>query len=517
MPELASKRIVMLTFESVYTKKVGGLAEVPPRLGWALKELGFTVEVFTPSHGVVDACSNPIFVVEHASKYCISLVETAKPLHVVAGGGVLDDPVVYSPTRLLEKSLAFAVAARKYYEASLRQSAESTIFHVHDWHSLPALIALNALSVEAGLPLSFVYHVHLLSKAKIPLEALCREAGICGDTLVRGLHGVKPFSYYYELSQGFAEKLAALVADIVVTVSRGYAKSVERAMGPSSWGRVDYVPNASPITWNDVRESLRKAGVKNPRSRSSRLSYRRKLLERGFADLQVYWSSSEVEQRVARLLGDYNLDYKKPFGGDGPLVFSIGRASKQKGFDILVKALDELTLLIPRIRVVLAAAPLEWDYEWLKWLVEEAKVYEDVLRLIPGFIAREDAIKFYYAANATVVPSRSEPFGLVALESMAAGTPVAASRVDGLADIVLSIEERGVKGTGVLFEPGDPRSLAHKLATLVEVVEEAYKGSRRGLEIRHSCIKRAEEFSWSASAKKATEVYKKLEAAHQVV
>jgi D-inositol-3-phosphate glycosyltransferase len=64
-------------------------------------------------------------------------------------------------------------------------------------------------------------------------------------------------------------------------------------------------------------------------------------------------------------------------------------------------------------------------------------------------------------ASVTAVPSRDEAFGLVALESIAVGTPVVASRVGGLAEIVRD----GIDG--FLVPPDDPKALAEKLAVLL--------------------------------------------------
>jgi len=61
-----------------------------------------------------------------------------------------------------------------------------------------------------------------------------------------------------------------------------------------------------------------------------------------------------------------------------------------------------------------------------------------------------------------------------------------------------------------LFEPEDPRELAEKTAKLVELVEEAYYGGVAGRLVRELCIKRAREFSWRESAKKALEAYKRV-------
>ncbi len=502
-------RILMFTFESIYTRKVGGLAEVPPRLGAALEELGATVEVYTPSHGAVDACREPIYV--SPDGYCISRVEGSRPLHFAVGGGVLDDPVVYSPEELVEKAMAFAKAVSSYLGERLPETSSKVVFHAHDWHSYPVLLALNAITTRAGKCHPLVYHVHALSKTRLGLDAFCNWLGVCSNTLVRGSWGIAEFGEYYEASGGLVERLAALTVDLVVTVSRGYSKTVMKSVGPASWSKVDYVPNASPVEWAEVRDAAsRLAGLKNPELLEERLRARKLLLTSRLAQVELSWGSPRIKAYVEEVLGKYGLNPREPFKSDGPLLFAIGRLSRQKGFDVLLRALDRLTLLVPRIRVVVAAAPTEWSLEDVKWLAEHQLVYRENLRVLPGMLGRGDALLFYYAANATAVPSRSEPFGLVALESMASGTPVAASRVEGLADIVLDLGERGSVGTGVLFEPEDPRELAEKTAKLVELVEEAYYGGVAGRLVRELCIKRAREFSWRESAKKALEAYKRV-------
>lgn len=504
-------KVIMFTFESIYTRKVGGLAEVPSRLGKALMEEGVEVEIYTPNHGVVDSCREPVYRTGSRNEYCISLLENTLPRHYVVGGHVLDDPIVYSPRTLLDKSMVFARVVSEYLSKKLIDESRTVILHGHDWHSYPVLLSLNALLTQRGRTGLFVYHVHLLSKTKIPFEKYREELGICENTLVRGVDGVKPFSHYFDRSTGFVEKLAALTVDIVVTVSRGYAKSVERAMGSASWRRVDFIPNASPFTWDEVKDVLTKrASLENPEDLKTRLEYRKWLLTKGIENIQVSWSSSDVEKAVKRILEHYDVNYNKPFRTDGPLLFAIGRLTKQKGFDILVKALDALTLSIPRVRIIVAAAPLEWGVGAVNNLAEAVLVYDDNLRVLPGMISRENAIQLYYAANTTVIPSRAEPFGLVALESMASGTPVAASRVNGLVDLVLDVRFHGSEGTGVLFEPSNPQDLAYTSSYLVNIVENGYTGDITGLLIRKSCMRRAEEFNWARSALKAIEVYTKI-------
>jgi glycosyltransferase involved in cell wall biosynthesis len=76
--------------------------------------------------------------------------------------------------------------------------------------------------------------------------------------------------------------------------------------------------------------------------------------------------------------------------------------------------------------------------------------------------------------DVVIVPSLSEPFGLVAIEAMAAEKLVIASRVGGLAEIVQHGE------TGVLIEPGDPDALAKEIVCSFERPEERYAMAKKG-------------------------------------
>lgn len=119
--------------------------------------------------------------------------------------------------------------------------------------------------------------------------------------------------------------------------------------------------------------------------------------------------------------------------GPGTRVLAVGRDVPQKGFDVLLNALPAGVHLRvagegPRRGVqAIGGATVEW-----------LGPRDD----IPALLAESDVL---------VVPSRWEGFGLAALEGMAAGVTVIASRVDGLAEVV--------GDAGVLVPPGDPRAL----------------------------------------------------------
>jgi glycosyltransferase involved in cell wall biosynthesis len=102
-----------------------------------------------------------------------------------------------------------------------------------------------------------------------------------------------------------------------------------------------------------------------------------------------------------------------------PMSLFVGRVSYEKNIDAFLK------LDIPGTKVVCGVGPLEASlkerYPHVRWM---------------GVLARADLAKVYAAADVFVFPSRSETFGLVMLESMAAGTPVAAYPVDGPLEVL---------------------------------------------------------------------------------
>jgi glycosyltransferase involved in cell wall biosynthesis len=140
--------------------------------------------------------------------------------------------------------------------------------------------------------------------------------------------------------------------------------------------------------------------------------------------------------------------------GDGPIIGFIGRIEPRKGVLDLVAAAPKIKAALPGARVVVMGDdPYETDPDYLA----QVRAAEDVEHLpwtanAPGIMRHLDVL---------VAPSHQEPFGTVLSEAMAVGTPVVATRVGGLAEVV----DDGV--TGVLVEPGDPSALADGIVRVV--------------------------------------------------
>jgi len=99
-----------------------------------------------------------------------------------------------------------------------------------------------------------------------------------------------------------------------------------------------------------------------------------------------------------------------------------------------------------------------------------AENYPKSLRMILG---RHPSIYLlsHLAADVYAMPSRSEPFGISALEAMVTGNPIVGTRVGGITETVLDISTNGESGTGILVPPENAARLADSLISLLTIMQ----------------------------------------------
>ena len=136
-----------------------------------------------------------------------------------------------------------------------------------------------------------------------------------------------------------------------------------------------------------------------------------------------------------------------------PLVVAWGRIQYEKGFQVLARAISELRHRVPGIRCVIAGRG-----SYLPELQTQIDVegVSDLVQLA-GFVPDAQLHALLQRAGCVVIPSLYEPFGIVALEGMAAGAPTIVARTGGLAEIVEGSD------AGMLFEPGNHHELADRI------------------------------------------------------
>jgi D-inositol-3-phosphate glycosyltransferase len=182
---------------------------------------------------------------------------------------------------------------------------------------------------------------------------------------------------------------------------------------------------------------------------------------------------------------------------DAPVLLFVGRIQPLKGPDVAVRALAGLRRRDALLLIVGGASGQEGDGEVarLRELVHELGV-DDQVRFVPPQ-PHHILSTYYRAATAVVVPSRSESFGLVALEASACGVPVVASAVGGL----LTLVDHGE--TGYLVPDRDPAVFAHYLREIVDHPSHAEGLGARGAE-------RAKRYTWSFAAARLRRTYTDL-------
>jgi len=173
-----------------------------------------------------------------------------------------------------------------------------------------------------------------------------------------------------------------------------------------------------------------------------------------------------------------------------PYVLFVGRITDQKGIFHLLEASAKLPA---DVQVVLcASAP---DTPEIEARLRRALPEHPNVRWIGEMVPVSEVVQLYSHAAVFACPSVYEPFGLINLEAMACETPVVASAVGGILEVV----EDGK--TGVLVEPGRPEALA---AAIRGVLNDPGRGRAMG---RAGRLRVEAQFSWAKVAERTREVY----------
>jgi starch synthase len=156
---------------------------------------------------------------------------------------------------------------------------------------------------------------------------------------------------------------------------------------------------------------------------------------------------------------------------DRPFVLFVGRITRQKGIIHLVSAIKDIR---PGVQVVLCAGAPDTEEigREMEVRVEQARrESSNPIVWVPQIVPKDEIISLYTHATLFVCPSVYEPFGIINLEAMACKTPVVASAVGGIKEVVVP----GKTGllvpfqpvSSVDFEPKDPAKFALDLATAI--------------------------------------------------
>jgi glycogen synthase len=375
----------------------------------------------------------------------VLLLSREYPPEVYGGAGVVVDQL----SRALARRAAVEV---RCFGASPRHTEGLTVRGYEPWARLagepdaPHAAALQALAVDLAMArdrvAAEVVHAHTwyVAFAGLLVRALYRIP------LVVTLHSLEPLRPWKENQLGggyaissWAERSAVEEADRIIAVSTQMRDDVLRHF------RVE--PERVAVLGNGV-------------------------------DAAVFRHTDRMDALVR-------------YGIHAPYVLFVGRISEQKGiFDLL----EATAAFPPDVELVLcASAP---DTPALEARLRAAVASRPHVRWINAMVPVEDVVQLYSHASLFVCPSVYEPFGLINLEAMACGTPVVATRVGGIPEVVLDGE------TGQLVPPRDPAALADAVRRLLADPGRAAEfgaAGRRRVEAR---------FSWDRIAERTLEVYR---------
>jgi len=224
--------------------------------------------------------------------------------------------------------------------------------------------------------------------------------------------------------------------------------------------------------------------------------------QREKTDLMDYYQGSP--QRIAVIPCGVNLERFRPLGREGArrrlglgnqrLVLFIGRIEPLKGIDQLIRSMSYLKQSHqPQLMIIGGDEHSRHEITRLQQLAREFDVADTVT--FAGLVRHEELPYFYSAADVLAIPSYHESFGLVALEAMACGTPVVATDVGNLRDIIRD------RDSGYVVADNAPHTLADKIAAVL-----SHSEMRSPQEIRAAVA----SYGWENIARQVTEQCQQL-------
>ncbi len=186
------------------------------------------------------------------------------------------------------------------------------------------------------------------------------------------------------------------------------------------------------------------------------------------------------------------LPLKEEFGADF-ILLTVRKFYRRKGLQDVIKAMPQVLKECPKVCfVIIGYGPLEQE---LKQLAESLNLQEHVRFL--GRLPNDELPPYYAAADAFVIPSHEEAFGVVAAEAMAMGKPLISTAVGGLKEVVDD-------DVALIVPPADPDSLARAIVELYRSPERREAMGQAGLH------KVREVFNWGRAARGYVDLYEKV-------
>jgi len=174
-------------------------------------------------------------------------------------------------------------------------------------------------------------------------------------------------------------------------------------------------------------------------------------------------------------------------------ILSVGTVEPRKNFNRLVVAFKKLKDKTSLPHSMVIAGKKGWAYDGVREQVNKLGMEKDIIFL--DYVEDDDLVLLYNAASLFIMPSLYEGFGLPVLEAMACGTPVVASNVSSVPEVM--------KDAGILVDPYDTDSICDGMFRVLT-------DDKLREELREKSLKRAMFFSWKKTARSVLSEYETL-------
>lgn len=478
----ASQSILFVTSEVIPFVKTGGLADVSAALPLALVELGHDVRIIAPKYGNVSERRNRIHEIKRLKDIPITVagaetMATVKSSQVVNSrakvqvylvtsddyfepykGAYVDPKTDKEFVNNDERFIFFQKAA---IETCFRLGWSPDIIHCNDWQTglIPAFVKEQYTDSDFFAKTRTVFTIHnmayqgvfpkkSLEKTELP-DSLFTEKGIVHDGKLNML------------------KAGIVFADSVTTVSPTYAKEITGAEHGAGLESVvkkhkkklhGILNGVDTEIWNPSTDKLIDE------------KYDTESLEEKFENKSALAKQFDMQAEI-----------------DTPMVCMIARMVEQKGYDLLIDAIDEIMEL--GVQLVVMG---DGTGKYPKALEKAAKKHAN----FGVKIGYEEELAHLMQAGSDILlmPSLFEPCGLNQLYALAYGTVPVVHQTGGLADSIVKYSPSKKTGNGFLFKDYTVDGLVKGLSSAVEL----FKKEEEWEELQKSIME--EDHSWKASA-----------------
>lgn len=484
-------KIAIAASECAPFARTGGLSDVIGSLPKALAKLGCEVKVFLPKYSVINEAQHPMRLDLGIGEMHVRVGGIPRSVHVLKSKlpnsdvdiYFIDCPHYFHRARIYtadwDEDERFILFQKSVIEALQRLQWAPDVIHCNDWQTglLPLLLRDNY-----GWDRLFDKTATVLSVHNIAYQGqFSRESGYRAE--LRQEHLDKGGLAEWSGGVNFL-KTGLATADLLTTVSETYAREIlTREYGYGLEVVLNWRKNDLFGILNGIDDD-----VWNPQTDK-------------FIPFHFSAENLDGKEKNKRFLLDQTTINYQP---DVPLIGIVSRMVWQKGFDLIEK--EVYWLMQKNAQWVILGSGEDRFENFFAWMAREFphKVWAYI-----GFNT-ELAHLIEAGADMFLMPSRYEPCGLNQMYSLRYGAVPIARKTGGLADTVLDWDEYAYKGqligNGFTFEEPSGFALSHAVHRAIE----AYRHKALWRRIQQNGMKR--DFSWTNSARKYLDVYKRARA-----